>query len=191
MTPPRTLDEQLMLLKLAGNMLMDQYSDNRWALHTQWVLHTQNCVQQGRTPPQYPEMPEPPTESLLFEKAKTLENILFCDTVKSQPTSSAEGETSPEPVVQTSQEELTVVNEDEPAEQVESSSEDTAVTEATIEEESLPTLSTDEDQKDVQPIDSLPIVASTPEPEGQPEPPPIQQGFTSNISNWLWLTKRT
>jgi len=181
-----------MLLKLAGNMLMDEHIDQRWALHTQWVLDTQNSVRLGQLPPQYPDMPEAPTQATMFEKAQRLETLLFCETVNSQNPASAEPPNSAEAEATTTSAEEEVPSVESAAVQDSVMLKNSSSVVAT-ESENKPEVPNDEDTKNDQPVDFVPAMASTstePVQTSTSEPAPLLQRFPNNITNWLWLTKR-
>lgn len=190
MNPLRTLDEQLMLLKLAGNMLMNEHSDQRWALHTQWVLDTQNSVRQGKVLPEYPTMPEAPTQDTMFEKAQRLETLLFCETVNSQNLASAEPPNSAEvEATEKTPEDVSPVVASE-AVQESIATPDKIPAQATEPEIKTQELENKE-TKDDQPIDSVPAVVHTLEEGVLADQTPSPPRATANVSKWLWLTKRT
>ena len=72
------------LLKLAKDILEQEYHAKREAIHNNWQVATENARVQGQALPTQPEYPPFPSEQEIITKAQSLNG--FVSQVASEPT---------------------------------------------------------------------------------------------------------
>jgi len=85
MTP---FEIRLELLKMARDMLNDDYYGKREQISNQWVVDCEQAKIKGETPPAHPGFPSFPSESEVIAKAKTLNDFVSNITTESNKTTS-------------------------------------------------------------------------------------------------------
>ena len=73
MTP---FEIRLELLKMAKEMLVEDYYTKKEQLTNDWSTKVDAARQSGNAPPEHPAMPEYPTEAQIIEKATTLNGFV-------------------------------------------------------------------------------------------------------------------
>lgn len=94
--------EQWEILKMARDIVINEYTDRRAQLHNQWITQSQQAKQRGQSVP-YPDIPAYPTEEQIVARAQTLMKFLRGEiTVSDTPTNTAKSESAAtvEPVPQ-------------------------------------------------------------------------------------------
>lgn len=83
MTP---FEIRLELLKMARDMLQDEYYGNRERISNNWNMQCETAKIKGENPPEHPGFPAFPSEQEIINKAQTLNgfvsNISAPETVK-------------------------------------------------------------------------------------------------------------
>lgn len=80
MTP---FEIRLELLKLAKDMLEQEYHGKREVVHNNWQVASENARVQGQTLPNQPEFPPFPSEAEIIAKAQALNG--FVSNIASEP----------------------------------------------------------------------------------------------------------
>jgi hypothetical protein len=75
---------RLELLKLAKDMLEQEYHSKREVIHNNWQVSTENARVQGQALPNQPEFPSFPSEAEIISKAQALNG--FVSQVTTEPT---------------------------------------------------------------------------------------------------------
>ena len=120
----------------------------------------------------------------MFEKAQRLETLLFCETVNSQNSASAEPPNSAEAEATTTSADKELPGVESAAAQDSAMVTNSGLVVAT-ETENKPEVPNNEDTKNDQPVDFVPAVASTstePVQTSTSEPAPLLQRFPTNIT---------
>jgi hypothetical protein len=73
MTP---FEIRLELLKMAKEMLVEDYYTKKEQITNNWSTTVDSAKQTGSVPPEHPAMPEYPTEAQIIEKASTLNGFV-------------------------------------------------------------------------------------------------------------------
>lgn len=76
---------RLELLKMAKDMLADDFHTKREQLANDWNIKVENARHSGTTPPEHPALPPYPTEAEVIAKASTLNGFVSAlpqDTVR-------------------------------------------------------------------------------------------------------------
>lgn len=81
MTP---FEIRLELLKMAKEMLMDEYYSNKDRLSQDWNIKCETAKLKGEIPPEHPQLPAIPTEADIIKKAQSL-NGFVSNIVSEQP----------------------------------------------------------------------------------------------------------
>ena len=81
MTP---FEIRLELLKMAKDMLMDEYYNNKDRLNQDWHIKCETAKLKGEIPPEHPALPVIPTEEDIITKAQAL-NGFVSNIVSEQP----------------------------------------------------------------------------------------------------------
>ena len=69
MTP---FEIRLDLLKMARDMLYDEYNAQRDRIQSEWHVQCESAKAKGETPPLHPALPQTPSETEIISKAQTL-----------------------------------------------------------------------------------------------------------------------
>ena len=77
---------RLELLKMARDMLAEEYYGKREQISNDWQVKVENARHAGSQPPDHPGFPQFPTESDIISKAQTLNGFVSNITVD-KPTS--------------------------------------------------------------------------------------------------------
>ena len=77
---------RLELLKMAKDMLADDYFGKREAISNQWSTDCDTAKINGLEPPKHPGYPPFPSETEIINKAKTLNDFVSNITVDNKPT---------------------------------------------------------------------------------------------------------
>lgn len=83
MTP---FEIRLELLKMARDMLNDDYYGKREQISNQWQVEIDTAKLKGEDPPKHPGFPPFPSESEVINKAKTLNDFVSNITVDTKTT---------------------------------------------------------------------------------------------------------
>jgi hypothetical protein len=67
---------RLELIKLAKDMLEQEYHSKREVIHNNWQVATENARTQGQNLPNQPEFPPFPSEEDIIKKAQTLNGFV-------------------------------------------------------------------------------------------------------------------
>ena len=67
---------RLELLKMAKDMLTDDYFGQREMISNNWQTEIENARLKGETPPKHPGFPDFPSESKIIEKAAALNGFV-------------------------------------------------------------------------------------------------------------------
>jgi hypothetical protein len=79
MTP---FEIRLELLKMARDMLNDDYFGKREQISNQWAVDCEQAKIKGEEPPKHPGFPQFPSESEVIAKAKTLNDFVSNITIE-------------------------------------------------------------------------------------------------------------
>ena len=79
MTP---FEIRLELLKMARDMLNDDYFGKREQISNQWAVDCEQAKIKGEEPPKHPGFPSFPSESEIIAKAKTLNDFVSNITIE-------------------------------------------------------------------------------------------------------------
>lgn len=77
---------RLELLRMARDMLNDDYYGKREQISNQWQVDCDTAKLKGEDPPKHPGFPPYPTELEVIAKAKTLNDFVSNITVDTKPT---------------------------------------------------------------------------------------------------------
>jgi hypothetical protein len=77
MTP---FEIRLELLKMARDMLYDEYNAKRDMSQQDWTIKCDTAKTKGETPPEHPGLPLIPSEQDIISKAQTLNNFVSNNT---------------------------------------------------------------------------------------------------------------
>jgi len=83
MTP---FEIRLELLKMAKDMLEQDYHSTRDRITTDWTVKVENARHAGQVPPDHPGFPAFPTETDIISKAQILNGFVSQIPVDSKPT---------------------------------------------------------------------------------------------------------
>jgi len=75
---------RLELLKMAKEMLMDDYYSNKEKVTQDWNIKCDTARTKGETPPEHPALPTIPSEQDIISKAQTLNS--FVSNITAEPT---------------------------------------------------------------------------------------------------------
>jgi hypothetical protein len=75
---------RLELLKMAKEMLMDDYYSNKEKVTQDWNIKCDTARTKGETPPEHPALPTIPSEQDIISKAQTLNS--FVSNITTEPT---------------------------------------------------------------------------------------------------------
>jgi hypothetical protein len=67
---------RLELIKIAKDMLEQEYHSKREVIHNNWQVATENARTQGQNLPNQPELPPFPSEEDIIKKAQTLNGFV-------------------------------------------------------------------------------------------------------------------
>lgn len=67
---------RLELLKMAKELLMDEYYSNKDRITSDWSMKCENAKLKGETPPEHPLLPTIPSEQDIITKATTLNGFV-------------------------------------------------------------------------------------------------------------------
>jgi hypothetical protein len=81
MTP---FEIRLELLKMAKDMLSDDYYGKREQISNDWSMQCETAKIKGETPPAHPGFPQYPSESDIIAKAQTLNGFVSNITVETK-----------------------------------------------------------------------------------------------------------
>ena len=73
MTP---FEIRLELLKMARDMLYDEYNAQRDRIQSEWNVQCDSAKAKGETPPLHPALPQTPSEIDIISKAQTLNGFV-------------------------------------------------------------------------------------------------------------------
>ena len=73
MTP---FEIRLELLKMARDMLYDEYNAQRDRIQSEWHVQCESAKAKGETPPLHPALPQTPSEIDIISKAQTLNGFV-------------------------------------------------------------------------------------------------------------------
>ena len=82
MTP---FEIRLELLKMAKDMLYDDYFGTRERISNNWQMQCETARHKGETPPEHPGFPPIPTEADIITKAQALNGFVSNITVSEPP----------------------------------------------------------------------------------------------------------
>jgi hypothetical protein len=78
---------RLELLKMAQNMLEQDYFGKRESISNDWQVKVENARHAGQNPPEHPGFPAYPTEADIIAKAQTLNGFVSQNTTIQEKTS--------------------------------------------------------------------------------------------------------
>jgi hypothetical protein len=67
---------RLELLKMAKELLMDEYYSNKDRITSDWSIKCETAKAKGETPPEHPPLPSIPSETDIINKAQTLNGFV-------------------------------------------------------------------------------------------------------------------
>lgn len=67
---------RLELLKMAKELLMDEYYSNKDRISQDWTIKCETAKLKGETPPEHPALPTIPTELEIITKAQSLNGFV-------------------------------------------------------------------------------------------------------------------
>ena len=73
MTP---FEIRLELLKMARDMLYDEYNAQRDRIQSEWHVQCESAKAKGESPPSHPALPQTPSEIEIISKAQTLNGFV-------------------------------------------------------------------------------------------------------------------
>ena len=82
MTP---FEIRLELLKMARDMLYDEYNGQRDRISNNWNMQCESAKSKGETPPEHPGLPPIPSETDIISKAQTLNGFVSNNTAPETP----------------------------------------------------------------------------------------------------------
>ena len=82
MTP---FEIRLELLKMARDMLYDEYNGQRDRISQNWNMQCESAKSKGETPPEHPSLPAIPSEADIILKAQTLNGFVSNNTAPETP----------------------------------------------------------------------------------------------------------
>ena len=77
MTP---FEIRLELLKMARDMLYDEYNGQRDRISNNWNMQCESAKSKGENPPEHPGLPTIPSEADIISKAQTLNGFVSNNT---------------------------------------------------------------------------------------------------------------
>jgi hypothetical protein len=82
MTP---FEIRLELLKMARDMLYDEYNGQRDRISQNWNMQCESAKSKGENPPEHPGLPSIPSEADIITKAQTLNGFVSNNTPPETP----------------------------------------------------------------------------------------------------------
>ena len=82
MTP---FEIRLELLKMARDMLYDEYNGQRDRISQNWNMQCESAKSKGENPPEHPGLPSIPSEADIITKAQTLNGFVSNNTAPETP----------------------------------------------------------------------------------------------------------
>ena len=82
MTP---FEIRLELLKMARDMLYDEYNGQRDRISQNWNMQCESAKSKGENPPEHPGLPSIPSEADIISKAQTLNGFVSNNTTPETP----------------------------------------------------------------------------------------------------------
>ena len=82
MTP---FEIRLELLKMARDMLYDDYHAQSQRIQSEWHVKCESARSKGETPPEHPALPAIPSETDIISKAQTLNGFVSNNTAPETP----------------------------------------------------------------------------------------------------------